>query len=423
MTKNIYTPEGFDPCTYLPDRLWKYAEEARYLLHAIESNRIFRHKPRDAWVPLKAGYLNNVMGRWHARGIRTALVETGVVECDGHYVEGKKSYGYRLGPDLRDAIFRRHPISPTLARRLNKHKMHPPLKLPIHKHLLSWLTRLEVDHDAAMRSLRTRDELIDKYVALDMIADRQFYLIVDDYGRVHTNLTSLSRRLRPFLHYGNDKLVLIDLKNSQPFFFSSLLLNYCAHDHSINSFYSYNKSPKKGKEGGGGGAASITIDKVLMPNSSALAKLDLPSDVKEYISLTETGKLYEELVGLFSVNDRDEAKLAFFKGILFCKPYPNKFYSRFRDRFPSVAKVIDALKQKDHRRLSHHLQRCESAAMIHGVCERLRAEFPEVPVWTIHDCVMTTRPHLDSVRSVVQEQFATMSLRPTISEQDFTLAA
>lgn len=423
MIQNIYSPEGFDPSTYLPDRLWKYGDEARYLLHAIESNRVFTHKKRDAWIPLKAAYLNNIMGRWQAQDIREALIESKVVECRRRYTPGQESRKYRLGLGLQDAIFRRHPVGPKLAKRLDKHKMHEPLKLPVHRHLLSWLTRLEVDHEAAMASLNTRDEMVDKYLALDMIADRQFYLLVDDYGRVHSNVTSLSRTLRPYLRCEGDKLVLLDLKNSQPFFFSLLLLNYFANDRCLNSFYGYNIIPNKGKEGGERKENSITIDILSMLNSIALAKMDLPRDVKEYISLTETGKLYEELVALFNSASRDEAKMAFFKGVLFCRPYPNKFHSLFRDRFPFVAEVIGSLKEKDHRRLSHHLQRCESAAVIHGVCERLRVEHPEVPLWTIHDCVMTTKPYLEPVRTVVREQFAAMSLKPSISERDFTLAA
>ena len=160
-----------------------------------------------------------------------------------------------------------------------------------------------------------------------------------------------------------------------------------------------------------------------MLNRNLLVRLDLPQDVKDYISLTETGKFYEELVTVFDARDREEAKKALFQWVLFCKPRKNKFHSLFRNRFPSVSEAIDGLKDKEYRRLSHHLQKCESAAMIHGVCGRLRDDFPEAPVWTIHDCVMTTKPYLEPVRTVVRDQFAAMSLKPTISEQDFTLSA
>ena len=150
---------------------------------------------------------------------------------------------------------------------------------------------------------------------------------------------------------------------------------------------------------------------------------DLPKDVNEYIRLTEKGILYEELIPLFGVENREKAKVEFFANVLFCKPHPHKYRALFRDRFPNVDEAICDLKRHDYRRLAHHLQRCESATMIHGVCERLRRELPEAPVLTIHDCIMTTRPYLDPVRTVLHEEFKTLSLFPSLKEQDFTLAA
>lgn len=165
------------------------------------------------------------------------------------------------------------------------------------------------------------------------------------------------------------------------------------------------------------------IDILSMLRHRMLVKMDLPRDVKDYISLTERGLLYEELVALLGVDDRNQAKDKFFKAILFCKSHPNKYRTLFSDRFPNVSKVIDILKAKDHRQLSHHLQRCESAAMIHGVCDRLRFELPSGPLLTIHDCLLTTRPHLEDVRNVLRDEFRSLALSPSVSEQDYTLAA
>lgn len=423
MNKNIYVPEGFDARTHLPERLWKHADAAHYLLHTIEWNRVLYRRPRDEFNPLKAAYLNAMMGRWQAKEIRELLAEEGVIDIDPQYFPGEQSRGYKLGPEYRDATFRRHPAGAKLSERMEKNKLTKELTLAVHKHLYSWLTRLEVDHDAAMLSLTTRDEVIDKYIPLDMIADKQFYLLPDGYGRVHTNLSSLSRTLRPFLHCHGERLVMLDVKNSQPFFLSVLLLDLLSEEKGINSFYRHNKTHKENGEGEEGRNGAITIDKLLPRWKKAMAKLDLPPDVRAYISLTENGTLYEELGKVFRITDREEVKKAFFQRVLFCKTHKHPFSTAYSERFPTVARVITELKAKDHRRLSHYLQRCESAAVIHGVCERLRLDHPDVPVWTIHDSVMTTKPHVEVVRSVVHDQFAAMSLSPSISEQDYTLAA
>ena len=423
MTKHLYVPDGFAPEDHLPERFWKYADAANYIVHAIKANRVFYHRKRTDFNPLKAAYLNNVMGRWHRQDICTELAKAGVIEIDRQYFVGEKSRGYRLGPDFRDAIFRRHPISPKIAKKIKKHKTHDKLTLPVHQHLYRWLTRLEVDYDAAMNSFPTREEMIDKHVALAMLADRQFFMIHDDYGRIHSNVTGLSRTLRPFLRYGPDKLVMIDLRNSQPFFFSLLLLNYVSNNSSLDSFY-HNTNNTKNRGGGEKGKGdSIMIDISSMLKHKGMVRMGLPNDMKNYIDLTERGVLYEELASVFGVNDRNHAKDKFFKGVLFCKPYPNKYRSLFGERFPTVTRVIEELKAKDHRHLSHHLQRCESAAMIHGVCDRLRVELPAAPLLTIHDCLLTTRPYLGPVRAVLKDEFRSLSLSPSVAEQDFTLAA
>lgn len=418
MTKNLYTPEGFDPLTYLPKPLWKHADAARYLLHIIEWHRLFHHRPRDEYVHLKASYLNAVMGR-HAGEIRTLLDVADIIDIDPQYFVGARSRGYRLGPKVRDATFRRHPVGKKVGTRLERNRMTKPLDLAVHKHLYSWLSRVEVDHDAAMNSLTTRDELIDKYIPLDMIVDGQFYLLPDEYGRVHSNVSSLSKSLRPYLHFADEKLVLMDLKNSQPFFLSPVLLNFYANDQSLNSFYASNNKCKRGR----GEDGAIMICNLPPLKHPALAKMDLPDDVKAYIALTERGVLYEELGKVFGITDREEIKKLFFQRVLFCKPHKHPISTAFSGRFPSVAAVIDRLKEKDHRRLAHYLQRSESATIIHGVCERLRLDHPDTPVLTIHDCVMTTKPHVETVRAVLRDQFAGMSLSPSVMEQDFTLAA
>ncbi|MDD2675625.1 MAG: hypothetical protein PHF81_12165, partial [Flavobacterium sp.] len=53
----------------------------------------------------------------------------------------------------------------------------------------------------------------------------EFYYSVDDnVGRFHSNLTNIKKELRNFITYDGQKLVNIDIKNSQPFF-STILFN------------------------------------------------------------------------------------------------------------------------------------------------------------------------------------------------------
>ena len=48
------------------------------------------------------------------------------------------------------------------------------------------------------------------------------------------------------------------------------------------------------------------------------------------------------------------------------------------------------------------LQRTESFIMLENVCKGLEREFPQVPFYTIHDSVITTKSNLNLVKSYIQ---------------------
>ena len=78
-----------------------------------------------------------------------------------------------------------------------------------------------------------------------------------------------------------------------------------------------------------------------------------------------------------------------------------------------MARVIDAMRYENclvrsgdirpYRYLACTLQLYESTVMIGMVCSRIMREYPECPLWPIHDCVMTTQPYGKYVLRVLQE--------------------
>ena len=58
-TRTFYNPIGFDPAEVLPLHLHRYADYARYFLHVLYTQRIFKDI-KDEFVPLKAEYLRQV---------------------------------------------------------------------------------------------------------------------------------------------------------------------------------------------------------------------------------------------------------------------------------------------------------------------------------------------------------------------------
>src|SRR5580704_13645479 len=111
-TRSFYNPIGFDPAEVLPFHLLRYADYARFFLHVLYSQRVFK-EIKDEFVPLKAAYLRRFFPRNEVyKQIRDALLDSQTIVCDGFYYLADspswrnhdqqrlpgKSFGYKLGP-------------------------------------------------------------------------------------------------------------------------------------------------------------------------------------------------------------------------------------------------------------------------------------------------------------------------------------
>ena len=98
----IYVPENFDP-EVLPAELRRHADSARYFLHRIIWGQMSKRRTIDNHVPLKFDYLREVIPNRIILPLKKALIEAEVIKCDGYFIEGRKSLGYRLGVEYRKA--------------------------------------------------------------------------------------------------------------------------------------------------------------------------------------------------------------------------------------------------------------------------------------------------------------------------------
>jgi hypothetical protein len=201
---------------------------------------------------------------------------------------------------------------------------------------------------------------------MNLIQDKDFYLYLDAYGRVHTNLTNLKKIHRKHLKFKGESLIQVDIKNSQPLFLN-VLLKKAVNDGLIK---------------------------------------DAP-DVHEYQKLTEAGKFYDECAEILNIkNDKNQLKNFLFRYVFFGRRMSRKFAARF----PSVAKVVRFYKRKNYCNLARELQRAEAHIMYDLICNRIMKERPEVCLLTIHDCIMTQSNYAEWVASVIMEEFGKIGL-------------
>lgn len=379
----LWVPAGFNPCDYLEEPLHNRADLARFVVHKIIWSNVFKLHDKHGFVPLKAEYLRRFFpGSASYAGVMKSLVESGAIACDGMYVQGSKSLGYKLGSALAGQRHRRVIVDDrTLARKIARSRDDYVGALRgVYRHLYDHLTNAQIDSEPAMESLLGEGFEPTNETAVQLIRDRQFFLHVCPYGRVHTNLTNLKSTLRRYLSVHGQKLVNLDIRNSQPLVFASIL----------KSHYEFDATQQEEAA---------------------------PPDVLQYVDLVQAGKLYDSLMEESGItpDQRSSFKKCFFARVFYCKNDPTSDEARlFGNRFPSVYALVRSMKAEAHADLAKSLQRAESAIMIGGVASRCMREIPHAFISTIHDSVLTTLRYADAIRTILSDEFLKVGLIPTI---------
>lgn len=284
--------------------------------------------------------------------------------------------------------------------------------------------------------------------SLDWIKDHDIFCSVDDSGnRMHTPLTSLNSDFRKFVYYQDKPLVAIDITNSQPYL-SILLFNpefYQNNKNKLNIHQLYNQnnpiqSPLTYTSSSSHSLSSISH---LSPSSTnpppqtpfpppmlykTLEKAD-NHDVKQYIELSENGLIYEYLgdeihkeLGFDLRGNRKELKEVIFT-VLFTG---NQFIGQqeagpkriFKNRFPTVYEVFSLLKRNYKKGHAILLQRIESYVVLDIISPRIRRERPDMPIYTIHDCIVTTFDNEDYLRIIMEEELiSVIGHKPTLKPE------
>ncbi len=81
-----------------------------------------------------------------------------------------------------------------------------------------------------------------------------------------------------------------------------------------------------------------------------------------------------------------------------------KKYKRvFRKLFPEVLEVIHKIK-KEGRNFAVELQKAESDAILGKVCKVIKAKNRRIPLFTVHDSILTTEEHVKKVKCIMKRE-------------------
>ena len=232
------------------------------------------------------------------------------------------------------------------------------------------------------------------------LKNKQFITSVDRTSfRLHTPLTSLKKELRRFVKYDGKTLVSIDIKNSQPYL-STVLFD--------------KKSFKKNQI-----QSKINLYNKLDYNNSPIAYYYVsnnvpPKDVTLFIKHVTSGRFYEEFVKILDtaelIPQHVKDKRSYSKEVMFRTFFSPNYHKKFSKEiqvfekiYPNVFENFSFLKSnKKFNTLACLLQRIESELILEIICKEISDKFPSVPIFTIHDSVVTTIEHVKKVEEIMR---------------------
>jgi hypothetical protein len=223
-------------------------------------------------------------------------------------------------------------------------------------------------------------------------------------GRLHTVLTQLKGELRQFITYDNKSLVAVDITNSQPYL-STVLFNSekFAENNILLTIKHYNKSF----------TTQDTFNPLPYYVSKNVNNAKNSKNINNYIEIVKSGQLYEEfgkiLLERRVITDdtpvRKQAKTIIFSSIF--SPNQAIAYNQemkiFKEVFPDVYEIYRSIKQNEHRTLACLLQNLEAKLVLHIACKIISEERPEIPLFTLHDSIITTEGNENYVYQVLYD--------------------
>jgi hypothetical protein len=382
------------------------------------------------------------------------LVQVGVLETDGYYVEGLKSKGYKfteayIGVELKAVELQDFVLCGNI-KALSKDKVASKEKsLRKYMHIVKWFLDkgLEIDRAAALSwigrqhqielqqllsSIKSQKELRAKKLFEVWQASRHFAeklyakgfdisdFTTDDFGnRLHGMFTYQRSELRNFITYRGQKLVSVDIKNSQPYF-STLLLD---RDFYRSEKYRTNKIKlidineniyRQVKQ-----QPQIRESIMYLDSSQSLSRRRVAPD--RYRADAVSGQLYERFQQSLAeqipadssdhlrsrVKDRKAVKRELLRTLYVNNQdmeYP--FYKPshvFEATYPDAMRLFKALKADDHKLLAKIIQQMESHCVLKLICGRIAQERPDLPIFTIHDSIVTTVGNEQYVKDIIVE--------------------
>lgn len=420
---------------------------AKYVVNALvisynSQRRKGLAESKDAFVPLNAQLLQPYVKDYNC--YLQFFVLAGIIEVGDTAIPGFRSTTYRFTAKYRNTglrqfyIFDKGFVDSIYRKRRNNKDIQK------YRYLYRTLLKLKIDWEIASEIL---DRLypskkgtgrllqIQKLKALE--DPRKATFRVGETNRLYTTISNLHADLRYALRINGKHLVSLDIKNSIPFFSTALFTKVLFNQRLDKILAELN-----GKISSDSGELLQWLMLV-----DIASREDQYDDVKLYLDQVRSGTLYEYLVEVWNEllgtsYNRKEAKKMLLKTLNSPSVINTDERLVLTAMFPHIMKAIGEInkgynktryyKTKDGKRkarwrpgdqictFAHITQMFEARVILDEICGHLASLYPQIPILTIHDSILTTPQYVDLVNRVMLEKIeAVMGYAPEISINNY----
>ncbi len=451
---SIITPEPLDKKTllqhkpaHIDDEDW--IQNCKWIVHSIIQLSFDKrnYKPGD-YVPLYSKTLKQNCGNNYYVYLE-GLLNSGIIECDEKYsITNHESLGFRLSDRYASSPIKHITLTDKfLVRRIRKYRKQKIEELKIKAapiaHLVRWITYdgLKIDKEATLEFLETYTRkltaelskrnlkkkhqkkqeafVLKRYYKIKYEIESwktNKYISIDDTGgRLYTPLTGLPSLFRNFLTFNEEELVGFDIKNSQPLHFLTMLKKEFWKSYTPgltlkrldDKLWEYLQKEE-----------DYTSN--IMFQESSETQSSKGFDNYTFKNLVQNGKLYEFICykffnkhltkgGLDRFNTRAKTKQEFMHMMYHNPKVPHSkakaVFADFENLFPVEASVMNLMKKRKYNDFPIILQKIEAQMLLHRVAKRVYDINPDIPLFTIHDSILTTRQHASTLKLILEDEY------------------